>query len=168
MEREVTVEDKKYRIKIGFGVYNRIDALSVIIRATSPEFQQTIVAQSDAPMTEDERVSVVKDNLTIGTNILKSEEILTSEEAEKISNVTFDNTRLIDLLEIEQTLGEKVGEAKMRILEIAVRDSADRYLTQEFIESGLSPSAGSKLFALVMETFDLVKKDVEDKKNAKN
>jgi hypothetical protein len=163
VNREVEVGEKKYRLTIGYGAYQRISALNVFLRAMDPDFEREITVEEDIP--ED-----IENATEVATAALKSEHLITSEEAEELQSLgdIKEGFNLIDLLGAEQKLQEKVHEAKTRILEIAVRDAAsNQFLSKDYIEYDLGPAEGEELFALVIETFELIEDEVKDAKRRK-
>lgn len=165
MNREIEVGEKKYRISIGYGVYQRMEALTVFIRATSePDVEQVIEmepVQSEADM---------KKAAKLATTALKSEEIIDEDEAEQLQILGLsEGIDFFELLNAEQKLSEKIHEVKVRILEIAVRDAkTNNFLSNDYIEYDLSPTDGEELFTKVIETFELIKDEITDKERQKN
>ena len=159
MNREVEVGEKKYRITIGYGAYQRVSALNVFLRAMNPDFEQEIEANEDESQGDIERATEV------ATAALRSEELITKDEEVELQSLADlgGGLNLIDLLGAEQKLQEKIHESKVRILEIAVRDaSSNEFLNRDYVEYDLSPAHGEELFAMVMETFELIEDEIKD------
>lgn len=163
MNREVEVGKKKYRITIGYGAFQRLDALAVFIRATEPASEKDA---EDVP-TETEPKKAAE----VATAVLKSEEIATAKEVEDIKilgDLGGGGYDFFDILNAEQKLTEKVHEVKVRMLQIAVRDAkTNTFLNADFIEYDLIPSHGEELFNLVMETFELIQAELTDEDRKK-
>jgi hypothetical protein len=163
VHREVEVGEKKYRITIGYGAYQRISALNMFLRVMNPDVEKEVKVEERSP--ED-----IKDATEVATAALKSEHLLTDEGATEIQGLgdIKEGFNLIDLLGAEQKLQEKVNEAKTRILEIAVRDAAsNQFLSKDYIEYDLGPVDGEELFNLVIETFELIEGELKDAKRRK-
>ena len=159
MDRDVKIGDKEYKIRIGFGVYQRIDALSVFIRVTTVRPTDG----EDLPLTEKEQHEQKVENLDAAKAALVSEDIMTPTEAKEILPASLAETNaFIELIDAEQKLSERMRETKIRVIELAVRNKAGVPLAREYIETGLDPSDGEELFVQVMETFDLLRQQIED------
>ncbi len=161
MDREVRVGEKDYKIRIGYGVYQRIDALSVFLRVATPDTKVDI-GPDGAPLSAKEKVEVKKEGIEASKAALVSEEVMTPAEAsDALPSTLTDGMKLIDLMDIEMKLGEKVNDAKLRIIEMAVREKNGGSLSRDYIESGLSPLEGEQLFTLVMETYETYRQQIE-------
>lgn len=159
--RVVEVGDRKYRITIGYGAFQRLDALAVFVQAgTAVDVEETVDVQTDGDM---------KKATEVTTTALRSEELVTKDEAEemKILGDLGGDVDLFDMINAEQKFREKVQEVKVRILTIAVRDEKNHFLNVDYIEYDLSPSDGEELFTLVMETFELIKSELADEDRKK-
>jgi NAD/NADP transhydrogenase alpha subunit len=166
MMRDITVEDKKYKIRMGYGAYQRLSSLFVFLRATGYD---VAVEMNAGEASESMTPADNKTGEGVAVEALKSERLLSREEAEQIGMLSSLNTGvdIVDLLSSESKLNEKINEAKVRILEIVVRDANGNPLTKDYLEYDLSASAGETLLAAVIETYNVVKSEVTDKERKK-
>lgn len=173
-DRIVEADGQKFKIRIGYGAFQRIDYLRLLVEAT----------RAPAAVEPEEAVDLeeVIDPLVEAVDVpdLTQEEIDTGYEAAVAALVAegiFDGTDkeslkpkndlsgiqgLLDMIDVEASVSERVRVAKCKIIKLAVRRQDGAQIDDEFLENGLSPVGGETLFTQVMETFEVLKAGVED------
>jgi hypothetical protein len=166
-DRIVEADGQQFKIRIGYGAYQRIDYLRLLVDATRPqkiedyEDEKPVEETEDVPeMTEEEKDFAYEAALAA----LKAEGIFDSaDEAALKPNTDLTGVQgLLDMIDVETSVSEKVREAKFKIIKLAVRRQDGAQIDDEFLENGLSPIGGETLFTQVMETFEVLKAGVED------
>lgn len=167
-DRIVEVDGQKFKIRIGYGAYQRIDYLRLLVEATRPtkviELDEGDVEKAE-PVEEQE---LSQEDLDLGYEAalaaLTAEGILDGADQADLrpSNDLTGVQSLLDMIDVESSVSEKVREAKLKIIKLAVRRNDGAQIDDEFLENGLSPIGGETLFTQVMETFEVLKSGVED------
>jgi len=75
---------------------------------------------------------------------------------------------IFEMIQLQEQLASKSVLAKLKILELTVRDENRKKLSSEYFEEGLDPQDGEELFGLVMETMEELTSEIENKETAKN
>jgi len=167
-DRLVEIDGTTFKIRIGYGTYHRIDYLRLIVDATKRQPGPKVVEDEEPDVDEpEEKISAEDAEVGVQAALaaLKAEGILTKEEEELFSNQTPDIVGadvLLDMLELEGKLADKVRDAKLKIIKLSVRKMDGTPIDDELLENGLSPAGGERLFTQVMETFEVLKSGVED------
>lgn len=170
-DRTVEIDGEKLLIRIGYGAYHRIDYLRLLVEATRPI--EAVEDDEPEPGTEQDEtpekdVALTQEQIDTGVEAaiaaLNAEGLLKEGEEDQLT--PSDNMggvqSVLDMLDVEGKVAEKVREAKFKIIKLAVRRQDGAQLDDEFLEDGLSPVGGETLFTQVMETFEVLKSAVED------
>jgi len=166
-DRIVEADGQKFKIRIGYGAYQRIDYLRLLVDATRPMKVEDYEDEESVEETEDvqEETQEEKDlAFEAAVAALKAEGIFDSADKAALRPDT-DLTGvqgMLDMIDVETSVSEKVREAKFKIIKLAVRRADGAQIDDEFLEDGLSPIGGETLFTQVMETFEVLKAGVED------
>ena len=169
-DRLVEIDGNKFKIRIGYGAFHRIDYLRLLVEATQPQAidEPDEEPEQDLDEAPEEEVELTQDQIDTGTEAaiaaLKAEGLLNEGEEDLLGqrDATGGVQNILDMLDIEGTVADKVREAKFKILKLAVRRHDGAQLDDEFLEDGLSPVGGEQLLTQVMETFEVLKDAVED------